>query len=216
VPSVVERYQLRLREGKRRDGSPLTADDREMLTSQLPLLGWLGQQYDGFQQVLPTLTLDSALVLHRGDRTIEIRYLGRGNTRGDVVVWLPKERVLATGDLLVNPVPYSFGSYLGEWTKVLRTIRAMPADVIIPGHGAIQRDRAYIDLVIELLESTLGQAKDAVAKGLDLEGTRKAVNLDPLRQRFTNGDKTRNQAFFDYFTTPAVERAYLEAKGEIK
>ncbi len=86
-----------------------------------------------------------SLILRRGERTIVIRYLGRGNTRGDLSVWLPREGVLATGDLLVNPVPYSFGSYLGDWVATLRKLRTLPARAIVPGHGAIQRDWSYLD-----------------------------------------------------------------------
>ena len=199
----------------RRDGKPYTRADSVFMGEQLALYRWLIPNIRDMRVIEPTLTMTDSLILHRGKRRIEIRYLGRGNTRGDVVVWLPNERVLATGDLLVNPVPYSFGSYLGEWVKTLGAIRALPASAIVPGHGAIQRDHAYLDLVVSLLQSTLDQARDAVAKGLDLEATRKAVNLDSLRLRFTNGDVARTRAFNGYFAQPAVERAWLEARGEL-
>jgi glyoxylase-like metal-dependent hydrolase (beta-lactamase superfamily II) len=155
------------------------------------------------------------LILKRGERTIAIRFMGRGNTRGDLSVWLPNERILATGDLLVNPVPYSFGSYLSEWAKTLGHLRALPAVAVVPGHGAIQRDWVYLDLFVEMLESTLSQAKDAVAKGLDLEATRKAVNLASFRERFAKGDDLKGRAFDAFYATPAVERAWLEARGEL-
>jgi glyoxylase-like metal-dependent hydrolase (beta-lactamase superfamily II) len=63
---------------------------------------------DGLDEVvatLPDLVFDDALILRRGERTIEIRFLGLGNTRGDVVVFLPNERIVATGDLMVYPAP---------------------------------------------------------------------------------------------------------------
>ena len=134
-------------------------------------------------------------------------HLGRGNTRGDLVVYLPRERVLVTGDLVVNPVPFSFGSYLGEWIETLKKLRAIEADVIVTGHGPVQRDKAYIETVGSLLESTLAQAREAVRKGLSLEETRKAVNLDAFRQRLAGDDPARRRAFDAFFVTPAVERA---------
>jgi glyoxylase-like metal-dependent hydrolase (beta-lactamase superfamily II) len=215
VPQMITDTRQRLAGGTRRDGTPLSAEERGELEATASLLEWLSRDAQRYRPVLPTITVDRELVLHRGSRTIEIRYLGRGNTRGDLVVVLPAERIVATGDLLVNPVPYSFGSYLGEWAETLRAVRALPVDVIVPGHGAIQRDRAYLDQVVALLERTLAQAKQAVARGLDLEGTRAAVNLDSLRLRFTNGDRAREAAFAAYFATPAVERAFREAKGEL-
>lgn len=52
-------------------------------------------------------------------------------------------------------------------------------------------------------------------RGLDLEATRKAVDLSALRARFTRGDELVGRAFDAFFITPAVERAWLEARGEL-
>jgi glyoxylase-like metal-dependent hydrolase (beta-lactamase superfamily II) len=120
-----------------------------------------------------------------------------------------------TGDLVVNPVPFSFGSYLGEWIQTLRKLRDFPAETIIPGHGPAQKNRDYISQLIELLESTLKQTQEAVKRGLNLEDTRKAVNLESFRLRFAGDDRVRNFAFQQFFVTPAVERAWLEARGEL-
>jgi cyclase len=215
IPQMLRDSEARYAAGRRRDGTPYTAADSSQARSTIALLRWLVPAIREMRAVPPTLTFRDSLVLHRGSRAIVVRHVGRGNTRGDITVWLPKERVLATGDLLVNPVPYSFGSYLGEWVKTLGALRTLPAEVIIPGHGAIQRDHAYLDLVVALLESTLAQARQAAARGLDLEGTRAAVRLDSLRQRFTGGDPARERAFQAYFAQPAVERAWREARGEL-
>ena len=175
---------------------------------------WLAQLRQ--VQVVPAgLLVADSIVLVRGDRTIEIRYLGRGNTRGDLIVYLPREQVLVTGDLLVSPMPYAVGSYLGDWIAALNRLRALPVRAIVPGHGEIQYDFAYLDLVKRLLESTLAQARQAVANGLDLEATRRAVNIDSLRSRFTAGDPRRRFVFDANYTTPAVERAWLEARGPL-
>lgn len=214
-PQLIADGQKRLREGKRADGQPLTAEDRADELRQIDLITWLMEQNRAYRPVPPTILVDDELVLRRGGRTIALKYLGRGNTRGDLVVWLPNERIVATGDLLVNPVPYSFGSFLGDWIRTLGAIRALEPRIIVPGHGAVQRDYAYLDQVVALLGATLAQAREAVAKGLDLEATRKAANLDALRVKFTNGERARENAFRAYFTTPAVQRAFLEAKGEL-
>ena len=195
--------------------TPYTAADSARAMGQIAAFRWAIPAMREIRPVRPTLLVADSLILRRGDRTIAIRYLGRGNTRGDLSVWLPKERVLVTGDLLVNPAPYSFGSFLSEWVKTLTQLRALPAAVIVPGHGAIQRDWAYVDLFVELLNWTLGQAKDAVAKGLDLEATRKAIDLTSFRQRFAGSDDGQGRAFDAFFTAPAVERAWLEARGEL-
>lgn len=215
LPAAITDLEQRYARGVRRDGKPYTSSDSAMVRRQIAALKWAVPAVKELTPLTPTLTITDSLVLRRGERTIVVQYLGRGNTRGDLSVWLPRERVLATGDLLVNPAPYSFGSYLGEWMQTLGRLRALPAAVIVPGHGAIQRDWSYLDLFIELLSSTRSQAKDAVAKGLDLEATRKAVDLSSLRERFTKGDVAIGRAFDAFFITPAVERAWLEARGEL-
>lgn len=215
VPAMIRDLGERLRRGVRRDGSPMTATDSAAIVHQRAALQWAIPALREIVPVRPTLTITDSLVLHRGERTIVVRYLGRGNTRGDLSVWLPKERVLATGDLLVHPAPYSFGSYLGEWRAVLAQLRSLPAAVIIPGHGEIQRDWAYLDLFTELLDYTLERARAEVAKGSDLEATRKAIDLGVFRARFSQGDPARERAFNAYYATPAVERAWLEARGEL-
>lgn len=215
LPSSIRAFEERLASGIRRDGTPYSSADSARAMNQLAALRWAVPAVKEIDPVTPTLLVADSLTLQRGDRTIVIRFLGRGNTSGDLSVWLPREQILVTGDLLVNPVPYSFGSYLSEWMTTLRRLHELPAAVIVPGHGAIQRDWAYVDQFLSLLETTLTGAKEAVARGLDLEGTRAAVDLSAFRERFAGGDDLKGRAFDAFFATPAVERAWLEARGEL-
>ncbi|MBC7897808.1 MAG: MBL fold metallo-hydrolase [Cytophagaceae bacterium] len=215
LPAMIADFEQRYAKGIRRDGKPYSTEDSARVRARIASFKWALPGLEEITPVLPTRTITDSLVLQRGERTIVIQYLGRGNTRGDLSVWLPRERVLATGDLLVNPAPYAFGSYLGEWMVTLGRLHTLPAAVIVPGHGAIQRDWAYVDLFVEMLGSTLAQARAAVAKGLDLEATRKAVDLSAYRTRFVRGDSAVAGAFDAFYLAPAVERAWLEARGEL-
>lgn len=215
IPAMIADFRSRLQRGVRRDGGKYTTTDSANVRAQIAGLNWAKEALRGVYPVLPTITVADSMVIRRGARSIVIRYLGRGNTRGDLSIWLPQEQVLITGDLMVNPVPYTMGSYIGEWATTLGKLRSLPAKVIIPGHGPIQRDWNYLDLLTELFTSITTQTRDAVAKGLDLEATRKAVDLSAFRTRFLKGDETLGRAFDGYVVGPAVERAWLEARGEI-
>jgi glyoxylase-like metal-dependent hydrolase (beta-lactamase superfamily II) len=83
----------------------------------------------------PNLTLDDHMTLFRGGREIRLLYLGRGHTGGDIVVYLPKERVLCSGDLLVNGVANLVDGYVNEWPAALDKLKALDFDNVIPGHG---------------------------------------------------------------------------------
>jgi glyoxylase-like metal-dependent hydrolase (beta-lactamase superfamily II) len=158
------------------------------------------------------LTIEDGLVIHRGTREIQVRWLGRGNTEGDLVVWLPGEKVLAAGDLVVEPIPYGFGSFPREWTEALERIAALDFAVLVPGHGALQRDRTYVRRLQALLHEVRTQVGAAVARGLDLDATRKAVDLSVFRKEFVGEDPYLQQLFDAWWTSPIVRSAWLEAK----
>jgi glyoxylase-like metal-dependent hydrolase (beta-lactamase superfamily II) len=159
------------------------------------------------------LTIEDGLVIHRGAREIQVRWLGRGNTEGDLVVWLPGEKVLAAGDLVVEPIPYGFGSFPAEWMAALERIAALDFAFLVPGHGAIQRDRTYVRRLQALLGEVRAQVGAAAAKGLDLDATRRAVDLSGFRKEFVGEDAHLQQLFDAWWTSPIVRSAWLEAKG---
>jgi len=202
--------------GLKPDGSKLSDKEREQLGVELKVYKDVLPELKTIRLVLPTVTFDQTLTLYVGGREIQVLYFGRGNTRGDVAVYLPRERVLATGDLLVHPVPFAYGSFLGEWIQTLKRLRELDAAVIVPGHGPLMRDREYLDTVVALLESVTSQVRDAVGRGLTLEETRKAVNLESFRKRLAGDDPVRLDTFDDSIMRVGIERAYKEAKGELK
>ncbi|HEX2191083.1 MAG TPA: MBL fold metallo-hydrolase [Longimicrobiaceae bacterium] len=214
-PRTLAGLEATLACGRQEDGAPLTAEQRESTTRYAASLRAFIPEMQRTEMVLPGITLERELVLHRCDREIRVLYLGRGNTRGDVVVHLPRERILATGDLVVSPIPFAFGSYPGEWVETLARLRALDAEVIVPGHGAVLRNGEYVETLDGLLDSVLEQTRDAVQRGLSLEETRKIVDLEPFRARLAGDDPLLEGAFTTFFAVPAVERAYLEARGEL-
>ena len=208
--------ESQLSTGAKPSGEKLTDKERAQLSAELKVYKDVLPELKTIRLVLPTITFDQRLTLHVGGREIQILYFGRGNTRGDVAVYLPRERVLATGDLLVHPVPFAYGSFLGEWIQSMKRLRELDAAVIVPGHGPLMRDKEYLDTVIALLESVVSQVQDAVKRGLSLEETRKAVSLESFRRRLAGDDPVRLETFDDSIIRVGIERAYKEAKGELK
>ena len=80
--------------------------------------------------------------MHLGQREVQILHLGRGDTGGDTVVYVPDAKVVMAGDVVVYPTPYSFGSWLREWTQTpsgrLKGNSGLRA--LVPGHGPVLRD----------------------------------------------------------------------------
>lgn len=213
-PAEIARYNAALARGKRENGTPYTAQEKKDIAHQLMVLEWFVREGKTIRQIPPTITVVDSMVLHRGDRSIVIRHPGRANTRGDLIVFLPRERILATADIVVSPIPYSFGSFLGEWVTVLRALRRYPADVIVPGHGEVQRDWKYVDGLAELFEQTLVRVRTAASADVPLDSVLKTVSLADHRARFAGSDPSLGRAF-DYLVPVMVERAYLEVRGKL-
>lgn len=214
LEAQAKKYAKWAETGKDDDGKPLEERRRTRAAEIAALNRGLAAEVRTMRETPPDFTFTDRLVLHRGARTIEIVWLGRGNTRGDAVVFLPKERIAATGDLFVQPVPFGIGSYYEEWAATLGRLDALEADVLVPGHGYIQRDRAYLRQVEALLVALVEQVKAAVAEGATLEETRERVKLADWKTKFAGDDPTRQRAFDAFFVAPAVERAWKQAKGE--
>ena len=213
---AVEGYRRILREGKSpfRAGAPLNDDERR---------GILASVVDGEAAIgswkharlrPPTLTFDRSLTIQLGGREARVLFLGRANTAGDAVVQLPGSRILVAGDLVVHPVPYAYGSFIGEWIDVMKELEALQPAAIVPGHGPVQRDLAFVRLVTEALEALRGQVADGVRKGQTLDQIRGSLDLRRFERAFVGGNPLREGLFQIHFVGPALTRAYTEARYE--
>jgi cyclase len=212
IPGYSETLRQRLQTGKKKDGTPLTDADRKRYQDLLDDCQFFLPELQQVKYEPPNEIFDQNLTVYMGKRQVNIMFLGRGNTAGDAVIYVPDAKVLMTGDLVVNPTPYSFGSFLTEWIETLKKLEAMDATTIVPGHGPVEHDKEYIKLVRNLIESTTSQAQQAVQAGLSLDDTRKKVDLESFRKQFTGDSPSLNAEFQEGFVDPAVKRAYREAK----
>jgi len=128
------------------------------------------------QITLPTMTFDRSLILHRKSRTVEILWLGRAHTDGDVFVFLPKEKVLVTGDALHGWTPYMGDSYPYDWIKTLDVAEKLDFDYVIAGHGDVMRDKQTFELWKQYFRDLLDQTAAAYADGATLDQAKKRVS----------------------------------------
>ena len=206
-----------LASGKRGDGQPLSDGERTYYTQVLTEAKFMQPELKATPKAPPTVTFDKRMVVDLGGRKVEISFLGRGNTGGDAVIYIPDGKVLVTGDLLVAPTPFAIGSYIDEWIVTMKTLAAIDAATIVPGHGPVEHDKQYMQLVTLALQSLSDQAHAAVKQGLTQEQFQKSVDMAKFRTQMAGGDATRAGYFDQYFVAPGATRAYREAKeGPLK
>jgi len=196
------------------DSTPLSPKEQAAMQSVVDIMDDYIAEAPSFRETLATTTFRDTLTLSLGGkRVVKVRYLGNANTRGDAVVWVPDQRVVATGDLIVHPVPFAFNAYVGGWIAALDSVHALGPAIILPGHGPVMRDETYLQQVSQMLRTVRDQTARQVAAGATLADTRKAVTLSDYRASITHGEKWLGMMFDSFFLGPAVGRSYQEASA---
>jgi cyclase len=212
--STQARLQKLLHSGQTADGKPATDAQKTSAAQQLALIGGIVEQAKHFAYEGPNLVFDHEMSVDLGSREAQIRYLGRGNTAGDAVLYLAKEKILIAGDLLDHPVPYAFDGYPSAWIQTLTDMARLDAETIVPGHGEVLHDKAFLFRVINLMKSVVDQTHAVLDRNYEatLEDVKKSMDLKPYRQEMA-GDNKDNAEFFDgSIGSSFVELAYHEAK----
>lgn len=132
----------------------------------------------------PTVTLDDRMTLFRGDREIRLLYLGHGHTGGDVVVYLPKERVLCTGDLLVNQIANLVDGYVNEWPAALEKLRGIDFVDVIPGHGEPFKGKDRIDWFQAYLRDIWQQASRLHGDGIPAAEAARRIDMSAHKAHY--------------------------------
>ena len=135
------------------------------------------RETDTIRATPPTVSFDHALTLFRGGREIRLYFLGRGHTGGDIVVHLPRERVLVSGDLLLPGVPFGGDGFFTEWPETLERIKALDFDVVLPGHGAPFRDRERITYLQAYFRDFWSKVSEQYRMGVSPEDAARRIDL---------------------------------------
>ncbi|MGN6149240.1 MAG: MBL fold metallo-hydrolase [Rhizomicrobium sp.] len=160
------------------------------------------------------VTFTDSYKIPDSEEPVEIAFLGKANTDGDAVIWIPKEKVLCSGDIVVNPIPYAAASYPSSWIGVLKKLKAYRAKYLIPGHGEVQTDNVYVDKVIAALKGVRAQVAPLAKKGVKLDDVYKQTDFETLKASFAGDDKWKRLLLNAFFLRSIVKNAYFEATGQ--
>jgi cyclase len=212
APGFMAYIRSQVDQGKSLTGDPITEEERASYESDGRLVDRYMAEVPNSEVVLPTIAVEECLTLYRGSRRIDIRHLGGSHTSGDLVVFLPEERIVVTGDLVVWPVPLvgADQSHVAEWCASLEKLLALNPSIIVPGHGPVMRNGDYARQMIGLFSSVTDQVRAAVARGESLEAARKSVDLKKQKGLFAGDSKVRAFLFDQYVAGPAVASAYAD------
>jgi glyoxylase-like metal-dependent hydrolase (beta-lactamase superfamily II) len=203
-----------LETGLDRRGNEIDEGGRAYYRRILAYADEIAAQYKETQVTQPTISFKDRFVIETAGRPVELLYLGHGNTEGDIVMWLPEEEIVATGDLVVRPTPYAFNVPPRAWVKTLEKLNELSYDKLVPGHGKVQTDTAFVDLIIATATSIADQRDALIAQGLETEAVEAQLDFSEFREKFTGGDSYITAFYNLYFEAPLRKAALKELLGE--
>ncbi len=157
----------------------------------------------------PTLVFRDELTVWMGKREVKILQLGRGHTRGDTVVWLPREKILFSGDLVeYGATPYTGDAYLRDWPKTLDRIRALRPEKLVPGRGEALVTPAQVEAGLKDTQDFITQMYESVRVGAQAGKSLRDVYKDTYAML---QPKFGSWVIFDHCMPFDVSRAYDEA-----
>jgi cyclase len=197
-PNLV-RYRARvtsmeesLKRGKGADGKKLGKEERAAMTLELNRRRAVLEEFASYEPAPPNVTFHDHMSVDLGNRVVELRHLGRGHSSGDIIAYLPRERTLITGDLVASPVPYFFAGYPYDQIATLEALGAMDARVLVPGHGEVMHDEAFLDRTVALMKDVRDQVTQELRRrgslAAKLEDIRKDIDLRSYETDFAGTD----------------------------
>jgi cyclase len=160
---------------------------------------------------LPNATFRDRMTLYLGGKEIQVLHFGSAHTRGDSVLFVPQDRIAYLSEVFFNEeFPNMAGGYGVSWVKALDALRALDADIFIPGHGPIPDDpkqtRAALDRARQILVDARDGIQSEIARGATEDQAIAAVKLDQYSKLY---------AFMGQREV-VLRRIYRELKGTLQ
>lgn len=172
---------------------------------------------EDFEYALPNELLDrEQITLRYGGTEIEIRHPGKAHTEGDLFVYLPKERILVTGDLLTVPYVVPRSGFPKAYAEVLRDLAKIKFKKLVPGHGTVLKDDKLLKLMADLMSDVHLLARSHANSGIsEEEGIAAAKGSEKLRkyEKRIDWNDERGLKFLNYESL--VQMTYLMARKEL-
>ena len=142
----------------------------------------------------PTLLFPKQLIFDDNQKRVELHHFGVAHTRGDGFAWLPKERILFTGDACVNgPYNYMGDGDSGEWIKTLEAAKKLEPKVVCPGHGptggpeVLDNQIEYFRALREGVKAQMDSQKDSFTLATAVAAVKTGIQANPRIARYVGG-----------------------------
>lgn len=164
--------------------------------------------------VRPNLVFSDSLTIFEDGLQLKLIYLGTGHTPGDIVIFIPEDRMLVTGDLVHDFEPLFPDADPDSWVKVLEKVKKMDFDYFVGGHGDSHKGKEIVLNWSNYMQELIAKTREALRQGQGLEEFEKqtsAVTFTSLQNGYGLRIQQFRTAYMEYWTGPLDDAI----KGEV-
>jgi glyoxylase-like metal-dependent hydrolase (beta-lactamase superfamily II) len=180
VPAMIDALQARIAKATK-------PADKAFYQEQLRQAQAYQAEMKNYTPELPDITFSDSHVIKDKAHDLHIAFHGRAHTGGDVSVFCPQKRAVATGDAIIGFLPNINDGYPREWPKTIDSIGQLAADKILPGHGALQPNHDRSTQMRNYIEELVGLVEPAKKSGKSLPDVLKTIPMSSVKSLQANG-----------------------------
>jgi len=203
VPKQLDDVQARL-------AKATSTADKERYADLIRQLKAYQTEMRSYTLELPTITFAKSHVIKDAAGDLHIEFHGRAHTAGDVTVFSPQKRVVASGDVIIGFLPNIADGYPRPWPATISSVGQLAFDQIIPGHGAVQHDRARMTQMRNYIEELTGRVEEGKKAGKPLVELQKTLTMASIKTLQADGYGTYVADNLKNFTVYLGQKTAIE------
>jgi cyclase len=172
---------------RKRAETSSSAAEKEFCAEQIRQIEGYQAEMKDYAPELPTITFENTYPLHDPAFDLHLGFHGHAHTAGDVFVFCPQRRAIATGDASHGWVPNLGDGYPHAWPATIDKVMQADFKYVLGGHGPMQSDRVVMTNQRNYIEELTGKVEEAKRDGLSLEEMQKRFTIAKLRSLQSNG-----------------------------
>src|SRR5271154_3978165 len=180
VPQIIEGLKGRL-------AKAAVPSEREFFEEQIRLAEAYQTEMRSFTPEVPDITFAQSYVLKDPAHDLHIEFHGRAHTAGDVVVFCPQTRAVATGDAIIGWLPNIADGHPLEWPRTINSGVRLAADHVIPGHGPVQENHQRLTQLRNYIEELTGLVANGKKAGKTVGELQQTISVSSLKSFQANG-----------------------------
>lgn len=180
IPPEIEKF-------KKRAESSTSAAEKAFCAEQIRQIEAYQAEMKDFTLDLPSITFDDSYALPDPAFDLHLEFHGHAHTAGDVFVFCPQRRAVATGDASHGWLPNLGDGYPHDWPATIDKVMKADFKYVLGGHGPMQPDRTIMTNQRNYIEELTGKVEEGKRDGLSVEELQKRITVRSLRSLQSNG-----------------------------